>query len=171
VKKYLIVFVSVFVGLVVFMPKQELIFTGLNTLTPQKIEVGIEDNTDMWIYEDLKGLDVLYDKIKVAKIEDVKVFPFILYNRVSATSVTPADSFSSMFDVKAYKVVVSYVVFSPKKLSIDADTSIGKITGEYDLETSKIKIYLKPSADFKNFKQRGYFKKQKDGYVYESIIR
>ncbi len=170
-KKVLAVIFSVYLGLVLLMPKEQIIYTVLNQAKKQLVNFEIEDMKDFGVYENIDGLSVIYDKMRVAKVENIKILPLLFYNKILVTSVLASGSFKSMIDDKIYKATVTYAVFMPFKVMIDADTSIGKIDGVFDLKNQKIKLILHPNKNFNRFKYKNYFKKQKGGYVYESIIR
>jgi len=170
-KKILTVILSVYLGLVLLMPKEQIIYTILNQANRQLINFEIEDMKDFGVYENIDGLSIIYDKMRVAKIENIKILPLIFYDKINITSISPAGTFKSMFSEKVYKASATYVVYLPFKIMINADTSIGKIDGNFNLKNHKIKLVLHPNKNFRRFKYKNYFKKQKGGYVYESIIR
>jgi len=171
VKKILAVFISVYLSLIVFMPKEQILYTALNTLSKERVNFTIKDISDYGIYADIKETTVIYDKMRVAKIEDMKLFVFLIYNKLSLDSVELKGSFKNMLNVTLLEGSLSYMIFNPYKIFIDAKTTIGDISGSFDIKTSKIKLFLKPNQRFNNFKYKRYFKKRDGGYVYESIIK
>jgi len=171
VKKVIMIVISVYLSLIVFMPKEQLIYTLLNTASKDLINFEIEDMSDFGLYEDVKNMLVIYDKMKIAKIEDTKLFPFLLYNKLYFQNIQPQGSFKNMLNIVVIDASATYTPINPFKVFINATTTLGDMSGEFDIKTSKIKLFLKPNDKFKRFKYKRYFKKQKGGYVYESIIR
>ena len=169
-KKFLAVILSVYVALVVLMPKKQILWTAINK-ADQSLEVSIEQSSDYGIFQDLNGINIGYDGIKIANIDNVKIFPFIFYNYANISNIELLDSLKSMLNVVILKSSITYFVLNPMKLKINADTTIGKVEGSFDLSTSKLKIFLTPNKEFNSFKYKSYLKKQKGGYSYESIIR
>jgi hypothetical protein len=76
-----------------------------------------------------------------------------------------------MLDLVVLNASASYTVISPFKVFINMKTTIGDMEGEFEIKSSRLKLYLTPSEKFKNFKYKNYFRKTKKGYIYESIIR
>ena len=49
-KKAIVVILTIYLSLVFFMPKKELVYTGLNTLSKQMVNFEIEKANDFWIF-------------------------------------------------------------------------------------------------------------------------
>jgi hypothetical protein len=161
----------VYLSLVFFMPKEQLIYTGLNSLSKELVNFEIEEMSDYGLYEDVKEVTVIYDKMRVAKVEKVKLLPFIVYNKLFITTLEPQGSFKNMLNLVVLNATASYSIIQPFKVSIDVQTTIGSMKGDFNLKNSKLKLLLSPNKNYKKFRYKNYFKKTKEGYVYESIIR
>ena len=170
-KKAIVVIISIYLSLVFFMPKKELIYTGLNTLSKQMINFEIEEANDFWFFADFKNTTIIYDKMRVANIEDMKLLPYLFYNKLILTTLEPKGSFRNMLDVVVLNATLTYSVINPFKADIEAKTTIGEINGEFDIKSFKLRLVLTPNQKFKTFKYKNYFRKTKGGYIYESIIR
>jgi len=170
-KKTIMIVLSVYLSLIVFMPKEQILYTLLNSFQKQRVSFKIDEVKDYGLFEDIENTTVIYDKMKIVKIEKIRLLPFIFYNKLTLSTLEPQDSFKSMINIVLVDTSVTYTVFNPKKVHISSNTNIGFIDGEYDLDTSKIKIFLKPNDGFKKFKYKRYFKKTEGGYKYESIIK
>jgi hypothetical protein len=170
-KKAIVIILSIYLSLVFFMPKKELVYTGLNTLSKQMINFEIEKANDFWVFVDFKNITAIYDKMRVANIEDVRFLPYLFYNRLTLTGVEPKDEFRNMLDVVVLNATLTYTVINPFKADINVKTTIGEINGEFDIKSSRLKLVLIPNQKFKSFRYKNYFRKTKGGYIYESIIR
>jgi hypothetical protein len=153
------------------MPKKELIYTGLNTLSKQMINFEVEEAKDFLIYADFKNIAIIYDKMRVANIEDMKLLPYLFYNKLILTALEPKGGFRNMLNIVVLDATLTYSVINPFKADIEAKTTIGEISGEFDIKSSKLRLVLTPNQKFKTFKYKNYFRKTKGGYVYESSIR
>jgi len=171
VKKAILIFISLYISLVVFMPKEQILYTLLNQAQKQRVNFIIEDVSDYGIYADIKNTTVIYDKMQILNIEDMKLYPFLLYNKLSITTAEPKSTFRNMLNLVVLSASINYTPFLPTKLSIKAQTTIGEVNGEFDISDAKLKLVLTPNDRFKTFKYKRYFKKKEGGYVYESYIR
>ena len=170
-KKILTVLLSVYVAIVLFLPKEQIVYTALNTLQKELVSFEIEDFSDYGVVANASGISVIYDSMRVAKIEDAKIIALLFYNRVDINLLSPAGNFANMLDAKVYKATISEVFYDPFVLKIDADSSIGNITGSFDIATSKLRVLIKPNASFSSFKYKNYFRKTREGYLYEAVIK
>ena len=76
-----------------------------------------------------------------------------------------------MLDIKIIEAKLTQTIISPATVHIYALSTIGEIEGSFNLKTDILKVVLTPNDKFKTFKYKNYFKKSKEGYVYESRIK
>ena len=169
-KKILAVVLSVYLALILFMPKEQILWTAINKADPN-LKVTVEQTSDYGIFQDVNTIKISYDSMPLVNIDNIKVFPFLFYNLATISTVEPSSSLKSMLNIVVLKSSVTNFVLNPMMLKINADTTIGEVEGSFDLSTSKLKIFLTPNKEFNSFKYKSYLKKQKGGYSYESIIR
>ena len=169
-KKILAVLISVYLSFIIFMPKEQLIYTILNNTSNQNINFDIKEPTDYGLFENIHKLSLYFDNSKVLEVDDAKVFIFLLYNRLSFSQINLVGSFKSMLDIKIIEAQLTQNIFSPTTINIYAKSTIGELIGSFDLKSSILKIKLNPNDKFNTFKYKRYFKKTKEGYEYESHI-
>jgi len=171
VKKVFAIFISLYISLIVFMPKEQILYTVLNQAAKERVFFKIKDVSDYGIYADVKDTTIIYDSMRVANIEDMKLFLFLIYNKISLANIELKGSFKNMLNLTILDGFLTYTVFSPFNIGINLKTTIGDISGSFDIKTSKIKLLLVPNERFKRFKYKRYIKKVDGGYKYESIIK
>jgi len=170
-KKSLTLFLVIYLSFIFFMPKEELLYTGLNIAQKQKIQISIKEQKDLGFYQSLEELLLSYDSSKYVMSDSATILPLLVYNQVSFSLVRATPSFKAILPFTADSIKVVYHIFTPLKLSISGDGDFGEIDGEFDVITQKLKIILTPSKDFEKSNFIKQFKKTKEGYIYESIIR
>ncbi len=170
-KKILLVILSFVAGLILFMPKLSLYYTLENLLKKEHITLKASVLKDRWIDLNVKEMVVSYDGIDSLKVDEVKISPWLLYNVVHLQGVSPTKDIAKMFNAKADEVDISYVPWNYKRVKITAIGDFGALSGWFDIFESKIHLLLEPSDSFKNNSiLRQYFKKQEEGWVYESKL-
>jgi hypothetical protein len=168
-KKVFLLIVSFLVGVIIFMPKENLLYTLGKELKKDNIEIVSDEIRDRLIDLDMKNVLLIYDGIEALRIKEIDIKPWMLYNKIEAFDIAPSKSLSNMLNIKAKHLTIIQSIIDMKKAHISGDGDFGVIEGEIDLGKRVIKIILHPKSSFKNSQLlRDYFKKGKEGYIYES---
>ena len=170
-KKILAVILTIYLSIIIFMPKEQILYTALNQANSQNINFKIDNPTDFGLFENISKLNLLYDTDDVLEVTNAKLFPLLVYNRLSFSHINLVGSFRSMLDIKIIEAKLTQNIISPTTLNIYALSTIGEIEGSFNLKTDILKVILIPNDKFKTFKYKNYFKKTEEGYVYESHIK
>ncbi len=170
-KKVFIVLVTIYLSVIFFMPKEQLLFTMLNQTKNQNLNYKVENLSDFGLFESIKKLTLYYDRGEVLEVDNAKLFPFLLYNKLSLSQLHLVGNFKSLLKIKIIEVSLTQSIISPTTVNIYANSTIGELSGGFDLTSNKLKVTLSPNDKFQEFKYKSYFKKTKEGYVYESIIK
>ena len=168
-KKILLAILLLIVGLVLFMPKVNLFYALGDLMKKELVQIQQKSIKDRWVDLQLLDATVFYDKIESIKAKEIDIKPWLLYNKITLKEIKPSSSIKRFFNFKANSAVITHSILDYKKAHIEADGDFGEISGEADLIARKIHLLLKPTKRFeKNQVVRDYFKKTKEGYVYES---
>jgi len=170
-KKFLTLFLVIYLSIIFFMPKEELLYTVLNIAQKQKLQLSIKEQKDMGFYQSLKELSFSHDSSEYLLADSSKILPLLLFNQISFSNIKPSSSFKSILPFTASSIKLTYHVINPFTLSISGDGDFGEIDGEIELDSKRVKIHLIPSKDFEKSNFIKQFKKTKEGYIYESTIR
>ena len=170
--KKILLFIAIFyLGFVLFMPKINLYYTLENFAKKEHVVIKEGAIKDRWIDLEIKDATVFYDGIASLEAKEIDMLPWIFYNKITLTDVSPSKTLKSMFDAKADEVTLTYSVLSYKTIMIAAHGDFGELVGTLDVMAQKIHLVLSPSEKFKNHQiVRQYFKKQEEGLVYESKL-
>ncbi len=171
-KKFLLLLTSLYLALVLLMPKVELYYTLKNLLHQEHIVLTQETLRDRWFDLKIEGLKLYYDGIESATAEEVELLPWLFFNQLEATGVKAGKDLKKMFDFVAEKIVVRHSVLQPLIASVKAEGNFGLIKGSFDLKTGKLKLLCEPNSRFKRSQAfRELFRKSEEGYIHESTIR
>jgi len=168
-KKILIAILFFILGVVLFMPKINLLYTLEGLLKKEHIEIREDTLKDRWIDLKLENALVLYDGVESLVAKELTISPWLFYNSIKAYEVEPSSTLKGMLNIKADSVSITHSLLSYKKASIEAIGDFGRIFGDVDLLDRKVHLVLEPSDSFKNNKiVKDFFKKSEEGLVYES---
>jgi len=155
-KKILIFLVGFFLGLIVFMPKDNLYFTLQKYLSKENIYI----NSDIYSFVNLnlKKGTIYYNGMDLVAFDKVIISPFIFFNKIEA------DNIKIKFqNLKIKKIDVVYSIINPLKVYIKGSSNFGEIDGYIDLIKRQVKIYiLNLNSNF----LKSLLKKDKKGYFY-----
>jgi hypothetical protein len=169
--KILAAIVASYISVIVFMPKEQILYTALNIVKKYKVGVTFKDHKDRWFYQSIQKMTISYDKGVLANATNIKITPLIFYNRLSISDLKASGSFKSLFSYSATSTVISYSIINPLRVKIFSNGDFGEVNGFYEVTTSKIKLMLTPSKDFESSQFITNFTKSDKGYIYESTIR
>ncbi len=167
-KKFFIYLITIYLSLVFLMPKSNLWFSFERFLKKESLIVSKERVRDFWAFCDIKNGELYFDDLKVAKIGDIKIFPYLFYNLVLTKEVVLSKEVRNIanFNIKSMKIYQS--VLKPFYIFIKGEGNLGKFHGFMDIKKRVVKIFFSPFPKYKNDKfLRRFFKKSKEGFVYE----
>ncbi len=171
-KKFLLLLTSIYLALVLLMPKVELYYTLKKILERERIVLAQSDLKDRWFDLKIEGVKLYYDGIESARAEAVDLWPWLFYNQLRATGVRAGKDVRKMFDFNADRITVRHSVLHPMAATIDASGNFGKISGSVDVKSGKVKLRCEPTKRFLQSQAfREFFRKTGEGYIYESTIR
>ena len=153
-KKFLLFLLGIYIGLVVFMPKDNLYYTFQKYLKKENIYINSSISQDL-IKLSLKNAKVYSNNINIADFENINIYPLILFNLISVKNLK--------LEIGNYKISnlnIYFTPFYPIGL-IKGDSSFGKVDGEINLMKRYIKVYIQKPSTISSF-----LKKDKKGYFY-----
>jgi len=166
VKRGLLLFLLLWAGVIVFMPKESLYFALEKRLAKEGIEIN-----EAKIEEGLFGLTlrqpVIYvEGIKVARVQKIRMYTLLFYTSIKAENIEVEKGFHRYVPAKVEKVWFIHTLLHPLEISVTVKGSFGTITGMIDLK--KHKIHLDVTHPEKLGILQREIKKNKKGWYYET---
>jgi uncharacterized protein (UPF0332 family) len=155
-KKFFIFLAGFLIGIILFVPKDNLYYTLQSFLQKQNIYINsdIKSGIDL----NLKKGTVYYNGMDISKFQKIRVLPFIFYNEIEANKITLNIGNYKINSLKAF-----YSVFYPLKVFIKGECDFGKIEGYVNLFKKEIKLYI---YNLTNSYLKRFLRKDKKGYFY-----
>jgi len=168
-KKIVIATIFFFIGLIIFMPKENLFFTLKKILKKEHIELVSKDVSDRFVDLRLEDTLFIYDGIESLKAKTITLSPWLFYNTIEAKDISASKALRDMLNIKVDELKITHTIFNPKLAKLKAWGKFGNLDGYIDLDKRLIHLILTPSASFKKSQiVRDYFRNSKEGLLYES---
>lgn len=166
--KRLLYLFYIFLMVVILLPKEKFYFTMESLLAEHHLFINHETLIERFFYLDAENGDVLIDNQAIASIENIRISPWIFYNRLSFSNLTVLPLYRSFFPGKIDTVTMTYSLLNPLEIVIQGEGDFGRFSGGYDLMNHKLRIVFEATNLL-----RGYgflvskLHQEKGGLVYE----
>ena len=155
--KFLAIFLSFFIGLIVFMPKENLFFTLQKTLQKENIYINTNFHSNITnLY--LENSKLFINGINIASIKQTNILPLILFNQIKLNNIK-----IDFNNLKIDNLSITYSIINPLDVEIKGESSFATIKGNIDLKNQTIKVYL---INLTNNSLKPFLRKDKKGYFY-----
>ena len=163
---YMVFFV---LALMYFTPKVALYYFAENQLKHYGIIITDESVKDKGFTLSLEDAVVTIKAIESAKIKDINIALFALYNNLSIKDITLASTAASFVPTDVDVVDISYSIFNPLNIIATSKGGFGEAQAKVDLLERKLMVKLKPSKIMvKKYRStlRNLKKSKEGGYEY-----
>ena len=167
VKNIFITIIVFWFALLVFMPKQELYFTLEKELLKQDIEIN-EQNIEEGLFSlNLINPEIYVKGIKIATVEKINIFTLIFTTNINLKSLILDDSLKSFVPKMTDVANISYSLFSPFIVNLEAEGNFGLLEGNVNLNERKLRIdFSETTKELDSI--RSNLKKDEKGLYYET---
>jgi len=164
VKNAFIVFLSIWISFLVFMPKKELYFALEKELSKSGIELN-EKSIDSNIFGlDIKDIDVYVENIKLAHIAQIDFKTLLFFNTVNIDKISIDSSLKSMLPQDINHTEMRYSIFNPKEVTVSSSGDFGFVKGYINIDKTLHLDFIK-ALNIKPFQRE--LKKGENGWYYE----
>lgn len=159
--------------LMYFTPKISIYYLLEDQLKNYDLIISSEESKDKGYALNIKHATVSLKSIDAAKIGEINIKIFAIYNSVSIENIYLSSMASSFIPLKVQNANIVYSIIDPTNLNAMAYGEFGEVNAKFDLLEKKISVVLTPSKLMlkKHQKTLKKFKKLKTGgYLYEKNI-
>ena len=166
VKNIVVFIIALYIGAVLFMPKNQLYYFGEKQLKQYGVVIGNEE-----LNNKLGSLEILHPVVylqglAVARVSKVKILPLIFMNKIDADSVELLNEAKKFIDIDIATLKINQSILKPYRVKIDAIGNFGIANGYADLKNRVVHIDITKAKDINSIKR--YLKKGEKGWYYES---
>jgi hypothetical protein len=165
--KNLLIFIAVlYIGFILFMPKQELYFKAESLLKKQGIVIDNEETQES--FTNLKVLHPVayYQGVDVARASIIKATPLLFTNKIEAENVELLNVAKKFLNVNINSITANESILKPYYIKLNIDANFGIATGYVNLKSKVIHIDIIEPKDINSIKK--FLKKGEKGWYYES---
>jgi len=158
----------VWLGLVLFLPKEEIYFALEKVLQEEGIEIN-ETKIDPGFFTLTVHDAVIYvHGIEVATVQTMTCFTVLFFSRFEMKGVRAGKNFQAYFPKKADTVILTHRIWEPEEIGVEGRGSFGDFHGDIFLQEQKLHL------DFTSEKHLGVLKnmlkKGSKGWYYETTF-
>jgi hypothetical protein len=165
---WLILFFIIFLG---GLPKKNIYYFIEHKLIEKNIQIVNETLSDNLFSFSLASLDILYNKITIAQVDKISIFPYLFSNTIEIKELVINEIFTSSVPSKIENIKIVYSLLNPLNVELYARGDFGLIEGDMGIFTHLLTAKIEINDSFKDkysqlLKNKNITKTEK-GYVYE----
>ncbi len=169
--KRLVYLFYIFLIIIIMIPKERLYFAFESLLSKHHLFINNEALTNRLFYVDIDNATVLLDNQEFAKIEHMRIAPWIFLNRFTLTDIAFSPLYRNFFPGKIDAITLTYSLLHPLRITILAEGDFGHCSGTYELINRKLRVLFDPTAELRDYPLLvNKLHQEKGGLVYEQIF-
>ena len=165
VKKGALIFLAVWFGLLLFMPKAELYYTLEESLAQKEIKLNEKSIEEGLFSLTLKDVTIYVKGIALANVEELDFFTILFYSSLDVNNLQVDEALHAQVPATIKEASLTHNIFSPNTLSVDANGSFGLVEGEINMMPKKVRIDFVEVDDISMIKSD--LTKDEKGWFYE----
>jgi hypothetical protein len=166
VKKVLLILFTVWLALLLFMPKQELFYKLEEVLARDEVKINERQIEEGPFSLTVKEADIYVKGVKVAKVAKLTFFTLLFYSEIRLEGLIPEASLKAVSPGDTESAVVRHSLLAPMEAKVHATGSFGELDGTVALGERKLRL------DFLETKKidaiKSLLKKDEQGWYYET---
>lgn len=107
--------------------------------------ISEEKINDKGYYLSIDNLNISYKEIQSMLVDNVDIYIFTLYNKVSFHNIKLAKALSAFIPVNITNVDLHYSVFNPLNIMASAKGEFGEMRASFDISEYSLHLDLVPS--------------------------
>jgi hypothetical protein len=152
-------------ALLFFIPKISLYHYAEKELQKQKVIFSNETAIDKPFSLGLHDMDVSYDFIESAKVENAEIELFVFFNHISIENIELSDMATSFLPLKIQKLDIKYSLLNPLEILATSRGEFGEASATLNILERNASVLIVPSDLMKKkySKTLGNLKKNSQG--------
>ncbi|MDD5158774.1 MAG: hypothetical protein PHI47_01885 [Sulfuricurvum sp.] len=144
-KKILSFSVLLLISIIIFLPKTNIYYAAEESLASTHLYLNGEQVNDRFFYMDVRDATLLLNSMPIGTVEQIRILPLIVYNRVTVSSVNFSGEFASLFPEGIEYITFTYTLLHPFSIMINGEGGFGPVQGEIDLSNERLTLLFEPS--------------------------
>ena len=119
--------------IIAFLPKKELYYFGEQWLLDYRVNINNEMANDYAFALRLKNADLVYDRVPIAKIDNMSLLTTFFYSRFDVAPFVFSDELSVLLPARVDQLSASHTIFVPHLIFVSGEGEFGAFEGTIDL--------------------------------------
>ena len=132
-------------ALLFFVPKVSLYHYAEKELQKQKLVFSNEEAIDRPFALTLRDIDVSYDSIESAKVENAEIELFVFFNHIGIENIELSDMAASFLPLKIENLDIKYTLLNPLKVFATSKGEFGEASATVNILDKNVSVLLVPS--------------------------
>lgn len=154
---------------IILIPKEKLFFTFESVLSKNHVFISGEQLNDRLVYLDADNAQLVLDHQQVASIGQIRIAPWIFFNRLSISSISVSPLYRTFFPGKIDEIEFTYSLLHPLSMQMHGVGDFGRCNGVIDLVNQKVRVVFEATPELRNYPLLVFkLHQDREGLVYES---
>ena len=157
--------------LIAGLPKTNIYYFIEHKIIDKNIKIINETIDDNLFSFSLASLDILYNKINVAQVGKISIFPYFLSNSIEIQGVVISDLLNDTIPSNIQNIKIVYSLLNPLNIELYAEGDFGVVQGDIGIFTQLLTAKIEINDRFKNrylqLLGNKNIVKTEMGYIYE----
>ncbi|GHV59106.1 hypothetical protein FACS1894103_1830 [Campylobacterota bacterium] len=119
--------------IIAFLPKKELYYFAEQLLLDYRINVNNETAVDYALALRLKNADLVYDRMPIAKIDNMSLLTTFFYNRFEVMPFVFSNELAALMPARIDRLEAVHTIFMPHLVFVSGAGQFGEFEGKIDL--------------------------------------
>jgi len=169
VKYILIAIITLYLGLIIFMPKVEGYYKLEKILKEQGVVIDNEELISNPLKLKILHPVIYFQGIDIARAMSAEVTPLLLVNSVKLENVELLNVAKQALNIEINSLIAKESIVKPKIINLDINGSFGVANGYVDLNSNFVHIDIIEPKDIDSIKK--FLTKSDKGWQYESNFK
>ena len=168
VKKGVLFLGVLWISIILFTPKQELYYLLEQRLQNMGIVLNEAQLEEKAFGLKLRNVKLYVEGIDTGEIKEINLWTLLLYTQVDFSGFSPSSAMLKITDIRLSKMQLSYALWDPRHIKIEAEGNFGKIIGDFNLQKQILRLRWIKIGAINSLKP--YLKRDKKGWYYEQKL-
>jgi hypothetical protein len=167
VRRFLVSLFSLWIAILLFMPKQELYYFMEHKLVKYDLKFNEKSITTHLVGMSIKDLDIYLSGMHIAKVDTCDIKTILLTTTIDMKDIEIDNSFDGIVPRDIQSVILSYSLWNPFVVTVWAKGDFGTVRGYISMD-GLIHLDFVEQGDIHLFQKE--LKKGQNGWYYEEKI-
>jgi hypothetical protein len=165
VRRVSLLLIAAWLAVILLAPKEQLYYLLERQLSRQGVVLGGEQFHWRPLGFKITNAKIYFQGIEVGRVPEARFWTLLAYSELRTGPLLLSPEIRKFLDLKLTRARLIHEIWHPRTLLIDAEGDFGHLRGSIDLQRRLLHLRLDKTGKIDGLKR--YFKRDKEGWVYE----